>query len=175
MSSWSISIADPKRCLTTMMIHIRRTDSSDPDFRLLVRLLDADLAVRDGDDHAYYAQFNTLDRLQHAIVPYASDQAVACGAFKPFDPVSVEVKRMYTKPEHRGEGLAARVLSELEKWANELAYSRCVLETGKMQPEALSLYQRSGYRIIPNYGPYVGVENSVCFEKPLTHLSEEQT
>lgn len=150
------------------MIQIRRTDSTDPDFRELVRRLDADLAIRDGDDHAYYAQFNTLNRLQHAIVAYSSDQAVACGAFKPFDPVSVEVKRMYTLPEHRGRGLAIRVLSELEKWAEELAYTRCVLETGKMQPEALRLYRRCGYIVIPNYGPYVGVENSVCFEKIIT-------
>ena len=79
----------------------------------------------------------------------------------------MEVKRMYTLPEYRGKGLAAMVLSDLEKWASELAYKRCVLETGKRQPEAIKLYEKNGYQVTPNYGQYIGIENSVCFEKPL--------
>jgi hypothetical protein len=55
----------------------------------------------------------------------------------------------------------------LEIWSGELSYSRCVLETGKKQPEAIALYQKSAYRKIPNYGQYADVENSVCFEKKL--------
>ncbi len=58
-------------------------------------------------------------------------------------------------------------LAELEKWAAELGYNKCVLETGKKQPEAIALYKRSGYKIIPNYGQYIGIENSVCFEKAI--------
>jgi putative acetyltransferase len=59
------------------------------------------------------------------------------------------------------------VLSELESWAAELGYPKCVLETGKRQPEAIALYEKQGYQRIPNYGQYIGVENSVCFEKVL--------
>ena len=55
----------------------------------------------------------------------------------------------------------------LEKWARELSCTRCILETGKRQPEAIGLYKRNGYRLIPNYGQYAAVENSVCFEKEL--------
>ena len=149
------------------MLHIKRTDSTDPDFISLVRLLDADLAVRDGDDHAFYAQFNKVASLQHVVVGYAEGAAVTCGAFKPFDEKSVEVKRMYTMPEMRGRGFAAQILLELEQWASEVGYARCVLETGKKQPEAIALYLKSGYAIIPNYGQYTGVENSVCFEKKI--------
>jgi putative acetyltransferase len=79
----------------------------------------------------------------------------------------MEVKRMYTSPESRGKGTAAQVLNELEKWAAELYCKKCVLETGKRQPEAIGLYQKGGYKIIPNYGQYAGIENSVCFEKEL--------
>jgi GNAT superfamily N-acetyltransferase len=74
---------------------------------------------------------------------------------------------MYTLPQHRGKNIATKVLAALEKWATDLGYQKCILETGKRQPEAIRLYQKNGYASIPNYGQYVGVENSVCFEKEL--------
>jgi len=77
----------------------------------------------------------------------------------------MEVKRMFTLPESRGQGLATTVLGELETWAAELGFERCVLETGKRQPEAIAFYKKHGYEIIPNYGQYAGIDNSVCFEK----------
>jgi len=55
----------------------------------------------------------------------------------------------------------------LEHWAVELGYKKCVLETGKRQPDAIALYTKQGYESIPNYGQYMGMENSVCFEKEL--------
>lgn len=149
------------------MIRLLRTDSTHPDFIHLVRFLDAELAVLDGDDHAFYAQFNKIDRIAHAVVAYENGRPVACGAIKEYAPGCLEVKRMYTVPESRGQGIASRVLAELETWAAELSCFRCVLETGKRQPDAIALYQKNGYRSIPNYGQYAGMENSVCFEKDL--------
>lgn len=142
-----------------------RTDSDHPDFRALVKLLDQDLAVRDGEDHAFYHQFNQLDKIRHALVAYEQNQAIACGALRALTADCMEVKRMFVLPEHRGRGIAGNVLTALEQWAAELGYACCRLETGLMQPEAIRLYQKSGYTVIPNYGPYVGVENSVCMEK----------
>jgi len=150
------------------MIRTVRTDSGNEDFIALVRQLDADLAERDGSDHSFYDQFNKITMIKHAIVLYEDDLAIACGAIKEFEPGSMEVKRMYTLPEHRGKGIAGKVLSELEIWSAELGYSKSVLETGKRQPEAINLYSKSGYLKIPNYGQYIGVENSVCFEKKLS-------
>lgn len=149
------------------MIEISRTDSTDPDFISLVRRLDADLAERDGADHAYYAQFNKIDALKHAVVAYENGVSMGCGAIKKYSPDTMEIKRMYTAPEGRGKGIATKVLNELEKWAAELSFEKCVLETGKRQPEAIALYQKNGYVIIPNYGQYAGIDNSVCFEKPV--------
>jgi GNAT superfamily N-acetyltransferase len=80
----------------------------------------------------------------------------------------MEVKRMFTLPEYRKKGVATAILTELEKWSKELGYEKCILETGKRQPEAIDLYMSQGYRSTPNYGQYVGVENSVCFEKLLS-------
>ena len=79
----------------------------------------------------------------------------------------MEVKRMYVPLEKRGKGIASIVLQELEKWAKELGYQKCILETGIKQPEAISLYKKNNYAIIPNYGQYAGVKDSVCFEKKI--------
>jgi GNAT superfamily N-acetyltransferase len=79
----------------------------------------------------------------------------------------MEIKRMYTLPESRGRGIAAKVLSDLENWTKELSFERCILETGKKQPEAIALYKKNGYKLIPNYGQYAEVENSLCFKKEL--------
>lgn len=149
------------------MTKLIRTNSDNPDFISLVRLLDADLAKRDGEEHSFYAQFNTIAKLKHVVVVYEDTKAVGCGAIKEQAPDAMEVKRMYVLPESRKSGIATQVLTELEQWAHELGYPKCVLETGKRQPEAIELYKKNGYRIIPNYGQYVGIDNSVCFEKQL--------
>ena len=144
-----------------------RTDASHPDFRDLVKWLDQELADRDGEDHAFYHQFNTIEALKHVVVLYKDNVPVGCGAIKKFNDTSAEVKRMFVKPDFRGQGLASVVLKELELWASELGFGSCVLETGKKQPEAIALYKKNGYAIIPNYGQYIGIENSVCFKKAL--------
>ncbi|MEK6155031.1 GNAT family N-acetyltransferase [Flavobacteriaceae bacterium 3-367] len=149
------------------MIKIVRTDASNADFVALVKQLDADLAIRDGDDHPFYDQFNKIDQIKYAIVAYEKGKAVGCGALKEYAPGMVEIKRMYTTPQGRGKGIATKMLKALEAWASELSYEKCILETGKKQPEAIGLYKKNGYRIILNYSPYEGVENSICFEKRL--------
>ena len=149
------------------MIRIHRTTSADPDFVALVRELDAELAARDGEEHGFYAQFNKIDRIRHALVAYEEGRPIGCGAIKELEAGVLEIKRMYVSPDQRRKGIAALILAELESWAGELSADRCVLETGKRQPEAIALYRRSGFRQIPNYGQYAGVENSVCFEKGL--------
>lgn len=148
-----------------MLYKLIRTNSENIHFQQLVKLLDADLAIRDGDDHAFYAQFNKTDTIKYVVVAYHEEQAVACGAIRQYDDRRMEVKRMFVLPEFRGKGLAQSVLNEVEKWAGELGFEICILETGKMQPEAIRLYHKCGYKVIANYGQYENVENSVCMEK----------
>jgi putative acetyltransferase len=147
------------------MISIIRTDSDNLHFQELVKELDKDLAIRDGDDHAFYAQFNKTATLKHCIVAYKDGEPAGTGALRQLADDTMEVKRMYVPPAHRGQGIASAVLDELEKWARELGYKKCVLETGMNQPEAISMYNKKGYLRIPNYGQYANVGNSVCFEK----------
>ena len=147
------------------MITLTRATSNNTDFQMLVKQLDSDLKIRDGDDHPFYDQFNKIDSIKHTVIAYENEEPVGCGAIKQYEEGTMEVKRMFVPPIHRGKGIATIVLTELERWATELSFKKCVLETGKMQPEAIALYTKNGYKIIPNYGQYKGVENSVCFEK----------
>lgn len=149
------------------MIDIIRSNSHNLDFRALVTELDAELKIRDGEDHSFYNQFNKIDRIKYVVVAYENEIPVGCGAIKAYSPVTMEVKRMFVVPDRRGRGIASAILKELELWANELSYLNCVLETGIKQPEAIGLYKKNGYIITPNYGQYENIENSICFLKIL--------
>lgn len=149
------------------MITLKRTNSDDIDFKNLVVLLDEDLAIRDGEDHSFYNQFNKTDKIKHVIVFYENDIAVGCGAFREKESDTVEIKRMFVHPDFRKKGIASAVLTVLEIWAKEVGYAYTILETGKNQPEAINLYQKQDYTIIPNYPPYEKMDNSVCMKKTL--------
>ena len=149
------------------MIKIIRTDSKNLDFKALVKQLDAELAIRDGDDHAFYHQFNGLESITYVVLIYKDDLAIGCGALKKYSAHEVEVKRMYVIPNHRGSGFASQILLALENWSFELGFQKCILETGQNQPEAIRLYKKNNYQIITNYGQYAGVSTSFCFEKLL--------
>ena len=150
------------------MIIIKRTDSNDKDFHLLVKKLDKDLQDRYGALQTFYNRFNAIENLPTVVVAYHDEQPVGCGCFKKFDDESVEIKRMYVSNEQRGKGIGAAILSELEKWAVELKVGSMVLETGNNQPEAVHLYGKLGYAVIPNYGQYISMEEtSICMKKEL--------
>jgi len=147
------------------MIEVIRTNENDPDFLALVELLDAELRVRDGAEHGFYAQFNKPVGLSGVVLAIENGIPVGCGAFKKYNENTAEIKRMFVKPEARGKRVAAQIVENLEFWAGECGFTECILETGYKQPEAIALYTREGYEVIPNYGQYKGVENSVCMKK----------
>lgn len=149
------------------MFTCTRTDSTNTDFKMLVNQLDRYLMGINGDDHDFFDQFNKIDNIRHVVVLYLDGQPAGCGAIKEYEPGVMEVKRMFVPPAARGKGLATAVLKELEVWAAELGYEKCILETGDIMPDAIALYKKNGYRSIPNYGQYVDVASSVCFEKHL--------
>ncbi|WP_347218759.1 GNAT family N-acetyltransferase [Chryseobacterium sp.] len=146
---------------------IYRTDSHSLDFQTLVRHLDTTLAEHNGDDDAFFAQFNTIDMIKNCIVVYIDEAPAACGAFKELSGDTVEIKRMFTNPEFRKRGLGSSIVKELECWAKELGYKKAVLETSKDLINAISVYEKNGFQRIPNYGQYIGVDSSVCYEKNL--------
>lgn len=152
------------------MIALKRTNSTNKDFEQLVQQLDRELAIRDGDNHAFFAQFNHIDTIKYVVLAYEGTKAIGCGAIKTYEGHTMEVKRMYTIERYRGQGIATLVLKELELWAKELGSETCILETGLQQPEAIQLYKKNNYVSIPNYGQYATIKDSRCFKKQLTTL-----
>ena len=148
------------------MLTLLRTEPENKDFINLVRKLDAYLKITDEEDHDFYNQFNNIDVLKYIVVVYKNNIAVGCGAIKHFDSKRIEIKRMFVENDQRGQGIASKILTELEAWAKELGYSSCILETGERQVEAVKLYHKRKYKLMnENYGQYKDVVNSLCFEK----------
>lgn len=151
------------------MLSIKRTNSEDKDFHSLVEKLNKDLLDRYGELQVFYNQFNKIDNIPNVVIAYIENEPVGCGCFKRFDDSSVEVKRMFVAREQRGKNIGTAILNELEKWAKELGNDSVVLEMGNQQPEAAILYKKQGFTIIPNYGQYIGMEEtSICMKKELT-------
>lgn len=147
------------------MASLVRSETVHPDFKTLVAQLDKELWDRYPDIQAQYAPNNKVENIRTAIIAYHGNKPVGIGCFRPIDEKTTEIKRMFVLPEYRGKGIAASILGALEAWAKELSFTRTVLESGDRQPEALHLYEKSGYKIIENYGPYAGMNTSVCMEK----------
>ncbi len=148
------------------MIEIIRSSSQNLEFKNLVQLLDLDLARRDGETHSL-SQFNTITNLKYVVLAFKKDKAIGCGAISKYDFNVMEIKRMYVSPEHRGQRVGEKILSELENWSRELGSIKCILFTGSKQPEASKLYQRNGYGSIERYGKLKDIPDSLCFAKDL--------
>ena len=147
------------------MYTVKRTNSNNLDFQKLVVELDKDLAVKNGDTNDFFAQYNKIDLIQNVVVAYEANKAIGCGAIKEYENGVMEIKRMFVPVEMRGKGIAGRVLTELQIWAKELGYKKCILETSNKMIEAIGLYKKHNFKIIPNYGQYATIEDSICFEK----------
>ena len=145
-----------------------RTTTAHKDFQFLVSCLDYELWDELKEDQSTYDQYNKVPDIQTAVLVYANEAPVACGCFKEFDSNTVEIKRMFVQKAYRGKKLSKKVLHELEQWAIENNYHSAVLETSIHFATAISLYKTHGYYIIPNYGPYAGLKESVCMKKGLS-------
>jgi GNAT superfamily N-acetyltransferase len=150
------------------MIHTVRTQSANAHFQALVRLLDQDLQGRYPHLQAEFDQHTILESLDTVLVAYDDDTPAGCGCFTVYDAEVMEIKRMFVHPAYRGRGIAQRILRELEAWATVLGYQVALLATGIKQPEAIRLYEQSGYRQVERYGIYQDMPQRVCFRKDLT-------
>ena len=147
---------------------VARLDAASPDAVDLMQALDDDLRARYPGIVVNGLRPGDAARPRFVFVVARIDGlAVGCGAVRELDPLVGEIKRMFVRREHRGRGIARRVLSALEAQAAGLGYTTLWLETGDRQPEAIGLYESAGYRAIPPFGEYAGNPYSHCFEKRL--------
>jgi putative acetyltransferase len=149
------------------MPEIKRTNSDNPDFRILTQELDLTLCELYGTKQEDYEEYNRIVNLDTVVLAYEDGNPVGCGCFKKFNDDSIEIKRMFVKPQYRGKGIASRILYELETWGYELKYSYSILETGNKQMPAIEMYQGLGYMIIDNCQQYADNGISVCMMKSL--------
>lgn len=150
-----------------MCLKIINTDSTNTDFKELIKLLDDDLNSRYGELQKKYDKHNKVDYINDVVIIYKDQIPVACGGFKKYSCDTIELKRIFVKKENRRQDLSKIIISQLEKTARNKGYKSVVLETVIKQHEAINLYKNAGYKIIQNYEPYIGNTNSVCMEKAI--------
>lgn len=150
-------------------MEFKRTGGQDKDFMENCRLLDQDLDRRVGKviKRDQYKQYNQLDKVQEAIVVYQGGQAIGGGAIRKYDDKIAELKRVFVRPEFQGQGIGSKLVSLLMEWAAELGYRRMILETGELLAESCAVYKKLGFQVIPNYGPYVNIPESLCMARDL--------
>lgn len=148
-------------------IKVVKTTSENPDFIFLIRTFDAYLWDRYPELKMDYWGNNLIEFNANVLIVYLDEQPVACGCFKKYNEKTVELKRMFVLPEARGLGLAQLVIKELEAEAKKQGFEVLILETLYKQIEAINLYQKTGFKIVENYEPYVGLLNSVCMSKSI--------
>jgi putative acetyltransferase len=151
----------------TEEFYLSRSTTCSPVFQLLVAKLDQELRDELKEAQEVYELYNKVPDIKTAVVVLKDELPVACGCFKQFDEETVEIKRMFVAKDFRGKGISKRVLGELEKWAAGEGYKHAVLETSRHLLTAINLYKTQGYYIIPNYGQYIGLDDSVCMKKKL--------
>ena len=149
------------------MISVIRTAGNDERFTALTAQLDKDLWQRYPDSQQEYDKHNKIQKDVKVVIALDNDNPVGCGAFRELENREVEIKRMYVQPAFRGKGISKLILQELENWAREEKYDIAKLETGDKQPEAIRLYEKTGYKRITNYGPYIHMPESICMQKSL--------
>ena len=145
----------------------QRTTSNNKDFQWLIQQLDKELWDELNEEQATYDQYNKVPDLNTVVVVYVNNQPAASGCFKKYNDNTVEIKRMFVEKEHRNKGLSKMVLTELEIWAMESGFKYALLETSIHFIPATTLYKNAGYKIIPNYDQYEGLEESICMKKDL--------
>ncbi|PZR27729.1 MAG: GNAT family N-acetyltransferase [Citrobacter freundii] len=150
------------------MIRILFTDSSQDDFIRLSKELEKELYLKDGDLADINYEVNKTGWMKDVVVLYDKNNAVACGALRPYDTASVEIKRMYVVPSYRRNKFASMILSALEEKARGEGFEYVILETGRNQPEAIAFYLRHQYLETERFGKYTDSSNSICFKKEIS-------
>lgn len=145
------------------------TDGSNSDFIELCQSLDGFLneLVGGEENRAEYIPYNQLEDIHDVIVAYDNDVPVGSAGFKKYDDECAEVKRVFVKKEYRGKGISNKLMELLENVARKQGYRYLILESGEPLVAAMALYRKIGYKVIPNYGQYEDMPDSICMKKEL--------
>ena len=148
-------------------IEISPEPFDSPDAAELRDELARELTERYGSDFEPGVKATAADVAIFLVARGDDGTPLGCGGLRSLGEPVAEIKRMYVRPEARGQGVGAAILIALESSAFRLGFKVLRLETGPLQPEAIGLYARAGYREIPCFGAYAGASASRCFERRL--------
>lgn len=150
-------------------MQIEVTAYDDPIVQVMVEQVQAEYVVRYGGPDRTPVDPEEFTPAGGGIflVGFVDEVPVACGGLRRHDETSVEVKRMFVPAEHRGNGFARAMLTALEDAGRRAGYRRIILETGGKQPEAMALYESSGYRVIESFGYYRNAPLNRCYARDL--------
>jgi GNAT superfamily N-acetyltransferase len=138
----------------------------DPAALELIELVQGEYVIRyGGRDEAPIDVAEFLPPKGLFLVATVDGAPAACGGWRNLGDGRAEIKRMFTAAGFRNRGLARAVLAELERTAAAAGIEEIVLETGTVQPEAIALYESSGYRPVEGFGYYAGRPRSRSFGK----------
>ena len=145
------------------------TDGENSDFIELCHALDGFLneLVGGEEKRAEYIPYNRLDDIHDVFIAYDDNIPVGIAGFKKYDDECAEVKRVFVKREYRGRGISNKLMELVENTAKKQGYRYMILESGEPLVAAMALYRKWGYKVIPNYGQYVNMSDSVCMKKSL--------
>ena len=156
-----------------MSVLISRERPGSPDASALIEELEAHLASRyPAESRHGFSVERLIDEGVELFVLRVDGDATGCGGIlfvqgPGGDPDYGEIKRMFVRPGHRGEGLGRRMLEHLEAQARSRGIGLLRLETGIDQVEAIALYESMGFRRCPPFGPYREDPLSPCYERDL--------
>lgn len=146
-----------------------KTSGDASDFIMLSKELDqlfAELA-HDKDKLARVGEYNDPTDVETAFIAYVGGEPVGCIGLKKYDGEHAELKRLFLKEEYRGRGLSQKLVAAVEEEARSRGFRYMLLQTARALASAVALYEKSGYEVIENYGPYVGMAGALCMEKKL--------
>lgn len=151
-----------------MAVEIAVETPLQDDVRALVAELNATLLELTPPEHCYHLTVEQMaERDTTVFVARDGGLAVGCGALKRHDAAVGEVKRMYTRPSHRGLKIGAQIVARVEAQARQEGLTRLVLETGDRHPAAWTVYERAGFSRCGPVLDYPDSEWSVFYEKSL--------
>ncbi len=148
-------------------MRVEYTNGCNKDFIKLCHELDDFLNKLVGGEknRSAYIPYNQLNDIHDVIVLYEDELPIGCASFKKYDNDSAEVKRVFIKAEYRGQGISHRLMNLLEELGKSKGYKYFILESGEPLVSAMALYRKIGYKVIPNYGQYKDMPDSICMKK----------
>ena len=150
-------------------IIFRWTDGNDPDFQRFYRLTEAYYSRIAGgkSKRLAFIPFNASSEIPHVLLAYQEETAAGCAGLKRYSETDAELKRLWVEPAFRGRHIAARLMDQIEEKALQMGFRRLILQTRPLMADAVALYEKRGYALIPNYPPYDQLDGAVCYAKAL--------